>query len=272
MVDDGSTDNSPAICDDFAARYHNIRVIHQENKGLSGARNAGMNVARGELITFVDSDDSLHPEMLERLFRQMEETGADISSAGTDTGKHVGGVLTPAQAITCLLKENTTFNTSAWGKLYRTKLFDGIRFPEGLVFEDYAVIPQVIHRANRIAHTDEALYRYRTNNLGSITKAPFNPAHMQYFIVSERVIKFLEENHPQLCRYARLRQTNFAVSFFRRCAQSGAAGTSEERCLTRYVREGLFPYLFSAYKLTAKAYGMLIAVCPPLARKLFAPR
>ena len=164
MVDDGSTDNSPAICDDFAARYHNIRVIHQENKGLSGARNAGMDVARGELITFVDSDDSLHPEMLERLFRQMEETGADISSAGTDTGKHVGGVLTPAQAITCLLKENTTFNTSAWGKLYRTKLFDGIRFPEGLVFEDYAVIPQVIHRANRIAHTDEALYRYRTNN------------------------------------------------------------------------------------------------------------
>ena len=86
MVDDGSTDNSPAICDDFAARYDNIRVIHQENKGLSGARNAGMNVARGELITFVDSDDSLHPEMLERLFRQMEETGADISSAGTDTG------------------------------------------------------------------------------------------------------------------------------------------------------------------------------------------
>ncbi len=157
MVDDGSTDNSPAICDDFAARYDNIRVIHQENKGLSGARNAGMDVARGELITFVDSDDSLHPEMLERLFRQMEETGADISSAGTDTGKHVGGVLTPAQAITCLLKENTTFNTSAWGKLYRTKLFDGIRFPEGLVFEDYAVIPQVIHRADRIAHTDEAL-------------------------------------------------------------------------------------------------------------------
>ncbi len=257
MVDDGSTDNSPAICDDFAARYHNIRVIHQENKGLSGARNAGMDVARGELITFVDSDDSLHPEMLERLFRQMEETGADISSAGTDTGKHVGGVLT---------------NTSAWGKLYRTKLFDGIRFPEGLVFEDYAVIPQVIHRANRIAHTDEALYRYRTNNLGSITKAPFNPAHMQYFIVSERVIKFLEENHPQLCRYARLRQTNFAVSFFRRSAQSGAAGTSEERRLIRYVRKGLFPYLFSAYKLTAKAYGMLIAVFPPLARKLFAPR
>ena len=238
MVDDGSTDNSPAICDDFAARYDNIRVIHQENKGLSGARNAGMDVARGELITFVDSDDSLHPEMLERLFRQMEETGADISSAGTDTGKHVGGVLTPAQAITCLLKENTTFNTSAWGKLYRTKLFDGIRFPEGLVFEDYAVIPQVIHRANRIAHTDEALYRY----------------------------------HPQLCRYARLRQTNFAVSFFRRSAQSGAAGTSEERRLIRYVRKGLFPYLFSAYKLTAKAYGMLIAVFPPLARKLFAPR
>lgn len=272
MVDDGSTDNSPAICDAFAARYDNIRVIHQENKGLSGARNAGMNVARGELITFVDSDDSIHPEMLERLFRLMEETGADISSAGTDTGKHVGGMMTPEQAIACLLKENTTFNTSAWGKLYKTTLFDGIRFPEGLVFEDYAIIPQVIHRADRIAHTDEALYRYRTDNLGSITKAPFNPAQMQFFTVSDLVVKFLEKNYPQLCRYARLRRTNFAVSFFRRCAQSGAKGTHEERCLIRQVRKGLFPYLFSAYKPQAKAYGMLIAVCPPLARRLFAPQ
>jgi hypothetical protein len=137
---------------------------------------------------------------------------------------------------------------------------------------NYAVIPQVIHRANRVVHTDEALYSYRMDNRDSITKAPFNPAHMQFFTVSDLVIKFLEKNYPQLCRYARLRRTNFAVSFFRRCAQSGAKGTHEERCLIRQVRKGLFPYLFSAYKPQAKAYGMLIAVCPPLARRLFAPQ
>jgi len=131
---------------------------------------------------------------------------------------------------------------------------------------------RLIHRANRVAHTDEALYSYRMDNRDSITKAPFNPAHMQFFTVSDLVIKFLEKNYQQLCRYARLRRTNFAVSFFRRCAQSGAKGTHEERCLIRQVRKGLFPYLFSAYKPQAKAYGMLIAVCPPLARRLFAPQ
>ena len=271
-MDDGSTDDTPAICDAFRDNYDNIRVIHQENKGISGARNTGLDAAKGELIAFVDSDDSIHPTLFERLFRLMEETGADISSADTGEGKPVGGVLSPEQAITCLLKENTTFNTSPWGKLYKAKLFDGIRFPEGLVFEDYAVIPWVIHRANFVAHTDEALYRYRMDNRDSITKAPFNPAHMQFFTVSDRVIKFLEENYPRLCRYAGLRQTNFAVSFFRRSAQSGAAGTSEERRLIQYVRKGLFPYLFSTYKPQAKAYGVLIAVCPPLARKLFAPK
>ena len=99
-MDDGSTDDTPAICDAFAAKYGNIRVIHQENKGLSGARNVGLDAVKGELIAFVDSDDSIHPEMLERLFRLMEETGADISSASTGEGKHVGGVLTPEQAIT----------------------------------------------------------------------------------------------------------------------------------------------------------------------------
>lgn len=268
MVDDGSTDGTPAICDALAVKYDNVRVIHQANTGLSGARNAGLEAAKGELITFVDSDDSIHPELLERLFCLMEETGADISSAGTGAGKHVGGVLTPEQAITCLLKENTSFNTSVWGKLFKTELFDGVRFPQGIIFEDYAVIPQVIRRANRVAHTDEALYHYRMDNPDSITKAPFNPAHMQFFTVSELVIKFLEKNYPQLCRYARLRRTNFAVSFFRRCAQSGAKGTSEERFLIKQVRQGLLPYLFSSYKPTAKAYGVLIAVCPPLAAKL----
>jgi len=272
LVDDGSTDDSPALCDAFAAGHDNIRVIHQENKGVSGARNAGLDAARGELVTFVDSDDNIDPALLERLYRLMEETGADISSASAGEGKHAGGVLTPEQAITCLLKENTTFNTSAWGKLYRKKLFDGVRFPEKLVFEDYALIPQVIHRANCVAHTDEALYRYRMDNLGSITKATFNPAHLQYFTVSDSVIKFLNENYPQLCRYAQQRQTNFAVSFFRRAALSGIKGTSEERFLIKQVRKGLFPYLFSAYKPQAKAYGILIAVCPPLARRLFAPK
>ena len=117
LIDDGSPDNCPAICDKFEKHHDNIRVIHQQNKGISGTRNTGIDAANGELITFVDSDDSVHPELLERLYQLMEESGADISSVSACKGKTAAGRLTSWQAIKCLLKENTTLNTSAWGKL-----------------------------------------------------------------------------------------------------------------------------------------------------------
>ena len=80
LVDDESPDNCPAICEDYASRYDNIRVIHQKNKGLSGARNSGMNKAYGELYTFVDSDDSVKPDMLHKLYKTLSENSADIAT------------------------------------------------------------------------------------------------------------------------------------------------------------------------------------------------
>lgn len=269
LIDDGSTDSCPAICDEYAKKYANVRVIHQQNKGLSGARNTGIDAAKGELITFVDSDDSVSPEMLQRLYSLMAASGADISSISASEGKHVGGKLTPRQAIKCLLQENTTLNTSAWGKLFKKELFEQLRFPEGTVFEDYAVIPKVFDKANCIAHSDEILYYYRTDNLSSITKSAFNPAHMQYFAVSESILLFLAEKYPDLCRYAARRSTRYAVSFFKKATAAPQRDRENERRLTRFVRAGIFPYLLTSYKLTSKAYGLLIAICPPLAVRLF---
>ena len=270
LIDDGSPDNCPAICDEFEKHHDNIRVIHQQNKGISGTRNTGIDAANGELITFIDSDDSVHPELLERLYQLMEESGADISSVSACKGKTAAGRLTSGHAIKCLLKENTTLNTSAWGKLFKKELFAQLRFPEDSLFEDYALIPLLIDKANYIVHSDEILYNYRMDNLSSITKSAFNPAHMQYFTVSEGINLFLEEKYPELCRYAGYRNTRYAVSFFKKAAGSPQRYPENERRLTRYVRAGIIPYLFSQYKLTSKAYGLLIAVCPPLARRLFA--
>ena len=270
LIDDGSPDNCPAICDEFEKHHDNIRVIHQQNKGISGTRNTGIDAANGELITFIDSDDSVHPELLERLYQLMEKSGAGISSVSACKGKTAAGRLTSGQAIKCLLKENTTLNTSAWGKLFKKELFAQLRFPEDSLFEDYALIPLLIDKANYIVHSDEILYNYRMDNLSSITKSAFNPAHMQYFTVSEGINLFLKEQYPNLRRYAGYRNTRYAVSFFKKAAGSPQRYPENERRLTRYVRAGIIPYLFSQYKLTSKAYGLLIAVCPPLARRLFA--
>ena len=238
LVDDGSPDNCPKICEDFAAKYDNIRVIHQENRGLSGARNTGIDHARGSLITFADSDDTLHLDAVEKLYEQLETHGTAIATAGVTDDKPISGVF-----------------------------FDDIRFPEGLVFEDYATIPWLFAKAGAVAHTGEKLYDYRLNP-DSITKAGFSPRQMQYFTVSDRVERFVEENYPKLRRHARNRKTQFSVAYFRRAALSPTRLPDCEKQLVGAVRKGIFSYIFSAYKSKSKLFGVCIALCPPLARRL----
>ena len=272
LVDDGSTDKTPDICDAFAAAHDNIRVIHRPNGGVSAARNTGVAAARGELLTFVDSDDSVDGTLLEQLYTLLRDSGADIASSGVETGKRLDGVFTPAQAIACILRENTNLVTSVWGKLFRRELFEGLRFPEGIDFEDYAVTPLLFDRANKIAHTGSIHYSYCTDNAESITHRPFTPKRMDYFQAAALVDDFLKKKYPSLLRDAQNGHTRCAVSFFKQAAQSRNRYPDCERALTRTVRQGIFPYLTSTYKLTSKAYGVLIAVCPPLARKLFSRR
>lgn len=269
MVNDGSPDDCPSICDDFSERYDNIRVVHQENRGLSGARNSGMTVAKGKYYTFVDSDDSVHPDMLAKLYGLLTENDADIATSGYFSGKPTGGVLEPEQAIERILKENTTLSTSAWGKLYKKELFEDIQYPEGLLFEDYATAPLLFNKAKRIAHTDEVLYDYRMDNTEGITHSAFSRRRMEYFTVSDMVEAFLKERYPGLVKSARQRATRYAISFFRQLAQSGERDKETEKTLAHYTRHGIIPYIFSSYKLTSKAYGVLISICPPAALKMF---
>ena len=269
MVDDGSPDNCPAICDGFASRYDNIRVIHQENKGLSGARNSGMAVAKGELYTFVDSDDSAQPDMLEKLYKTLSESNADIATSGWLGGKPTGGVLSAEQAIERILKETTTLSTSAWGKLYKAELFKDIKYPEGLLFEDYATTPLLFDEAGKVAHTDEVLYNYRMDNTEGITHSTFSKKRMEYFTVSDMVEEFLKKRYPKLLKHAHRRATRYAISFYRQLAESGTRDKETEKALVRYTRRGIISYVFSSYRLTSKAFGILISICPPAAMKMF---
>ena len=142
IIDDGSTDGSGKICDEYAAQYERIQVFHTENKGLSCARNLGLDNANGDWIGFVDSDDWIELDMYEALIRKAKETGADIVECGVLTEYTTRTIKSPAindtvsdtEALDALIKGS--IRTQVWNKIYRSSLFYTIRFPDGQAYED----------------------------------------------------------------------------------------------------------------------------------------
>ena len=182
IVNDGTKDNSMTIADRFASKYDFIRIITQQNAGLSAARNTGLANARGEYIAFVDSDDLLHPETLSSLYRQITRHDADICLFGyspyTDNGVKTANL--PAahygknenDAFTYQQISGKIFSRVAvWCKLYRRGFIRKrkIEFPEGFVFEDVIFHIKTITSVGKICLLNRPLYCYRTDNAASIT-------------------------------------------------------------------------------------------------------
>ncbi len=171
LVDDGSPDNCPAMCDAWVAKDSRIRVIHKKNGGLSDARNAGMTVATGEYIAFVDSDDWLEIQMYQCLYEAMTMTDADIASCGARRvwldGKPAQEllavnrdcVLEQEAAMVALITSNGLVQT-VWNKLYRRSAIEGVLFLTGLIHEDEFWSWQVIARARRTVTLKESYYNY----------------------------------------------------------------------------------------------------------------
>lgn len=165
LIDDGSTDGSGQLCDALAAGDSRIRVIHQENRGLSAARNAGLDRATGAYIAFVDADDWIGETMLETLLHTLKTTGADMAlcnircEPGADTPM-TSGCLSQGEFLDCLLGDQAWFYITVCNKLCWRAVWDGLRFPEGYIYEDEAVIYRVAARCRQVAVTDKVLYHY----------------------------------------------------------------------------------------------------------------
>lgn len=172
LIDDGSTDGSGAICDRYAAMDPRIRVVHQQNGGVSRARNRGLELASGELISFVDSDDALEPDMYELLLQLLAEHDAQISHCGykrfdkqgafvrdvNGTGRQM--VQTGEEAIVCMLR-GEHFSNGLWNKLFRSGIVRDLRFREDLKNnEDVLFNVHAFSRAERTVFRDEGKYRY----------------------------------------------------------------------------------------------------------------
>lgn len=180
LVDDGSPDGCPALCDQAAEKDPRVRVIHQKNGGLSAARNAGLDIARGQWIGFVDSDDYIAPEMYEQLYRRVQQDHTKLALCEYQLVTEAGTPMPSRSAITedtVLSREEAMARIDgghfivAWNRLYHRSLFDELRFPVGKVHEDEYIVHQVYWQCERISVIAQPLYFY-VQRAGSIMKEP----------------------------------------------------------------------------------------------------
>lgn len=182
LVDDGSPDNCPAICDEYARKDHRITVIHQQNQGLVAARNAGLAVATGEYIAFVDSDDVISPIMYEAMVSAIERTGADMAACEYRTDKKLLTLhAKPKTTDFCLdsfdqqlamltnapsVRDFTWTSCFVWDKLYRREKIQSGFQPKCIMGEDLEFNWRYIHTCKKTVMVPHALYLYRLNPQG----------------------------------------------------------------------------------------------------------
>ena len=216
LVDDGSTDGCGALCDAYAARDARVRVIHKQNGGLSDARNAALDVARGEYLSFVDGDDWVSPYYIENLYRALEQAGAELSASCFEEvfeGQPVQSVpverleqfeiLSREECLKRILYQDGMEVTTPT-KLYKRELFDGVRYPVGKLYEDIPVAYETvrrIHKAARIANCD--YYYFQRGN--SIQNMAFNPKKLDSVRHCRTLMENVKRDFPQLGRAAECR-------------------------------------------------------------------
>lgn len=189
LVDDGSSDSSGLICDEYAEKDQRVTVIHKKNGGLSDARNAGLECMHGKYVAFVDSDDYVSSEYIRKLYTALVENDADIAVCGEAfVGENPDGStfpmkrplrdvegtvnMTTEDALSCMLRQDI-FDASAWAKLYRSELFSDVRFPVGYAYEDIGTTHRLMLKSRRVTYIGEHYYYYLQRK-GSILHAVGN--------------------------------------------------------------------------------------------------
>lgn len=228
VVNDGSTDYSLQIAEKYAENDDRVKVYTQNNKGQAEARNHGLEVATGDYITFVDSDDMLLPKSLEVMIKFMELKGVDIIE-----GKFIAGIehkqinyvknlsseiFDSLQAIEFILYQRKGF-PSPWGKIYRKELFDGLRFTNGIIYEDLDLFYKVYERADKIALINYPVYFYRINE--ESTTHTWKPERLDVLKVTEDLENYISQKYPHLIEAARDRRLSANFNMFALCSIHG---------------------------------------------------
>ena len=208
LVDDGSPDGCPELCDELAKTDERIRVLHKENGGLSDARNAGTQIATGEYITFVDSDDVVTDTYVEYLYSLIEKYGCDMSlcthTVVFEDGKKIpygDGTDEMLDAKECLRRMlyHDVIDTSAWAKLYRTDMAREILYPKGKLFEDIGTTYRFFLASGKIACGYQSQYFYMQRQ-NSIVSGKFNPHKLDLLEMTDKMAEDVEKVYPDLAQ------------------------------------------------------------------------
>ncbi len=213
LVDDGSPDRCPQMCDDYAEKDSRIKVVHKKNGGLSDARNAGMAVATGEYISFIDSDDYVSDDFFECLLDVMNKENSDIAECSVvkfyddnrfDEISDDLSVKTydTQDAISALIAENP-FHQHVWNKLYKTELVKDIPYAVGKLNEDEFWTYRVFGRANKVARLNKTMYYYFQRS-SSIMGVSYNIRRLDALEGKANRQKYIENNFPDLSTQAKI--------------------------------------------------------------------
>lgn len=279
LVNDGSPDGSGRICDAYAAKYDCISVIHQENQGQAAARNHAMAQAKGAWICFVDSDDLIHPRMLELLYQAVLESGAPISQCGMleavslpenfrEEREVSFQTLSMDEATLVALHDADQYPSwVACAKLIRRDLIEDYPFREGRVYEDNEAVCRWVCNGGSLAVTQEQLYFYR-GNPDSTTKAAFQLKRLDYLWALESIIGFYTD-----LGYERMRQ-RFLDRYFHAVLSccNGARYLLNRPDVVKKIEKQMKSFLCAQdIKLTQQQYGEFLNVMHPGWAKLYWP-
>ncbi|MFR1103963.1 MAG: glycosyltransferase [Acutalibacteraceae bacterium] len=213
LVDDGSTDHSGKICDQFADEDSRVRVIHKLNGGLSDARNVGAEIIEGRWVVFIDSDDFIEREMISTLYALAIKEKAQIAVCGV-RDCYEGSSVTPypkIEQIVCggsealrMALEGDKIPISICDKLISRELISGRSFPKGKVYEDAFYTPKLLLAAEKVVVTTQPMYNY-WHRAGSITTEPFTPKKMDIIEAYRYTMKIISEQCSDLIPYAQFR-------------------------------------------------------------------
>lgn len=224
LVDDGSPDSCPQICDEYARRDARVRAIHKPNGGLSDARNAGIDAARGEYVAFVDGDDYVDAEMYAALYQALQKSGDKLAVCGfkkvTDEGvlrketdMRFAPRLTEDEFWYQLFFPFRDLGTVAWNKLYHRSLFEELRFPVGAIHEDEWLVHKYVSRAEHISVVNRCLYYYVVRE-GSITAQSLSPRSLSIFdALSQRLSYFAETGKQRAVVLSMRNYAHYVVLF-----------------------------------------------------------
>lgn len=260
LVDDGSPDACPEICDEYAAKDSRVRVIHKENGGLSDARNAGIKIATGEWLSFVDSDDIVHPQMIELLMNPLlDDPSVKMSACGYEMFFKNDIVYSSIKAKTLRYEKLSLYEyfykplyVVAWGKIYHKSLFANAEYPKGRFHEDEFVTYKLLWLAKEISFLDKPLYMYRQRDDSIMANVSEKRLSDTLDALTERIDFFIKKNDVKASQISQKALSSFYVQLFSYPLNQLEACEIKSKCksvLRTYINEetGIFniPFFYA---------------------------